>query len=331
MADLTTQYMGIDLDNPIIVGSSGLTGSVDGVKRCADAGAGAVVLKSMFEELIISRSEDLEHEMIQSEHPEAYDYIRAELGMRVGPRPYLKYIEDVKKSVDIPVIASVNCISSRWWVPYAENIEAAGADGLELNISHFPEADETSEVIEQRYADIVREVADHVSLPVAVKLGPYFTSLRRFLGTIAGSGAKALVMFNRLYSVDVNLKKQEIVPSMKMSSPQEMLVPLRWIGIMSGEISCDIAASTGIHDSESIVKMLMVGANAVQVCSVLYRKGPEHLTELRNGLGQWLDDNGVASVDDLRGAALKHTEEESILFKRLQYVKALEEAAEYKY
>jgi len=331
MADLTTQYMNIELKNPVIVGSSGLTGSVDGIKRCADAGAGAVVLKSMFEELIISQSDDLEHEMIQSEHPEAYDYIRAELAMQIGPRPYLRFIGDVKRNTTIPVIASVNCISAKWWVPYAKHIESAGADGIELNISHFPGVEESSSDIEKRYAEIVSEVTGHVSIPVSVKLGFYFTSLACVLESIVDAGAQALVLFNRIYSVDVDVKEKAVVPSMNLSSPQEMLVPLRWIGVISDSISCDIAASTGIHDSESIIKMLMVGAQTVQVCSVLYRKGPEYISELVNGVGVWLDENGYSSTDDIRGTAVKHTEKENILFKRLQYVKALEEAAKYEF
>jgi len=332
MADLKTKYMGLELGNPIIAGSSGLTGSVEGVKRCADAGAGAVVLKSMFEELVIVESEELQEELIQTEHPEAYEYLRAELGMRLGPRPYLKFIEDVKNNVSVPVIASVNCISSKWWAPYAGDIESAGADGIELNISHFPGGGgESSAELEKRYVDIVGEVVGHVSIPVAVKLGFYFTSLGNVLKEIVASGAGALVLFNRLYSVDVDVEKGALIPGMTFSSPEEAAVPLRWIGLLSGTLDCDIASSTGVHDVEGVLKMLMVGATAVQVCSPLYRNGPEHIAVLRDGLKKWLDGHGHSSVDDIRGIAVRDAGKRDILLKRLQYVKALEEAAKYGY
>lgn len=331
MADLKTRFMGLELANPVIAGSSGLTGSVDGVKRCVDAGAGAVVLKSMFEELIVARNENLERDMIQSEHPEAYEYIRAELGMQLGPRPHLRFIEDVRKSVAVPVIASVNCISSKWWVSYAKNIESAGADAIELNISHFPGAEESSDDVERRYADIVADVAGNVSIPIAAKVGHYFTSVSNLLEAVVAGGAKGLVLFNRLYSVDIDIDKKAVVPSMKLSSPEEMLVPLRWVGLMSGKLHADIAASTGIHDSESIVKMLMAGARATQICSVLYRKGPSYVADLVKGLNDWLDANNYASVNDIRGVALGTDVEGDVMFRRIQYVKALEEAAKYEY
>lgn len=331
MADLKTRYMGIALDNPFIVGSSSLTGSIDGIRRCADAGAGAVVLKSMFEEIIIAGSEELERDLIQSEHPEAYEYIRAELAMQIGPQPYLKFIEDAKKATAVPVIASVNCVSSKWWVPYAKNIESAGADAIELNISHFPGADDNPADIEARYQDVVGEVAAHTSIPVSVKLSSYFTSIRRIVKNVVSAGAKGVVLFNRLYTVDIDLKKRTVVPSMTLSTPEDYLVPLRWIGLLSGEISCDFTASTGIHSPESAAKMILAGAKTVQVCSVLYRKKPEYIAEMKSGLSAWLDENGFASVEKAYGAALKHTAEENVLFKRVQYVKALEEAAGYKY
>lgn len=332
MADLKTRYMGLSLDNPLVVASSGLTGSIEGIQRCSDAGAGAVVLKSMLEELIIANSENLDDDLIRSEHPEAYEYIRAQLGMQLGPRPYLKFIEDVKKHVSLPVIASVNCISSKWWVSYANSMESAGADAIELNISHFPgKSDEMSQDIEKRYADIVREVTENLSIPVAVKLGFYFTSLRNVLEEIVNAGARALVLFNRYYSVDVDINKNTIIPSMTLSSPQEMLVPLRWAGILSGSLKCDIAVTTGIHDSKSIIKMIMVGAAVVQLCSTLYKNGPQYLTNLREQINSWLDRKDYASVTDIRGLAVKNTEKTDILLKRLQYLKALEEASKYEY
>ncbi|MFC1606397.1 dihydroorotate dehydrogenase-like protein [Candidatus Latescibacterota bacterium] len=332
MASLKTTYMGLDLENPLIVSSCGITGSLTGIKKCAEAGAGAIVLKSMFEELIIAKSENLEHDLIQSEHPEAYEYLRAELGMQIGPRPYLKFIEDVKSQVSFPVIASVNCVTSKWWGPYAENIEAAGADGIELNISHFPyDKNAVPGDIEKRYIDIVSDIVSKVSIPVAVKPGYYFTSLGSMLEDIVTAGAKALVLFNRYYTVDVDLDKKCFIPSVTLSSSAEMTMPLRWTGMLAGKLDCDIAPTTGIHDSDSVVKMLMAGATAVQLCSTLYTNGPLYLSVIADELSDWLDREGYASVDDIRGLALKGDDDRDVLLKRLQYMKSIEDAAKYEY
>jgi dihydroorotate dehydrogenase (fumarate) len=330
MADLKTSYMGIDIDNPIVVSSSGITGSLEGIQRCVEAGAGAVVLKSMFEELILTQSDDLEKDLSSFEHPEALDYVRAEIGMRLGPLPYLEFIEESRKKVSVPIIASVNCVTPNWWVPYARRIESAGASALELNISHFPKGTEEqdSNAIEKRYAEIVQKVSESVSIPIAVKLGFYFTSLWNVIEGVVRAGAKAVVLFNRYYAVDVDLDNKTVVPAVKLSAPVEMLLPLRWIGL-AAKLGCDVAASTGIHDSRGVVKALMMGASVAQVCSALYRNGPEYISELKNGLSSWLEEEGFRSVADIRGLAIKNTKDEGDLLNRLQYVKALEEASKY--
>ena len=332
MADLKTSYMGINLDNPIVVSSSGITGSIEGVKRCVDAGAGAVVLKSMFEELILAQSDDIEQDLSSFEHPEALDYVRAEIGMRLGPLPYLEFIEEARKNVSVPVIASVNCVTPNWWVPYARRIESAGASALELNISHFPRgtAEEDSGAIEKRYAEIVHKVSQSVSIPVAVKLGFYFTSLWDVIEDVVRAGAKALVLFNRYYMVDVNIETKQFVPAITLSSPVEITTLLRWVGMLANKLDCNIAASTGIHDRDGVIKMLLAGATAVQLCSILYNKGPSHLSTIRDELNSWLDSEGYASVNDIRGRAHENFEGDDLL-KRLQYLKSLEEAAKYEY
>ncbi len=333
MADLKTSYMGIHLDNPLVVSSSGMTGRIEGIARCADAGAGAVVLKSMFEEIILAEAEGLDDTLVASGHPEALDYVRADIGMRLGPLPYLEFIEEVRKKVSLPVIASVNCVSPHWWVPYAKRIESAGANGLELNISHFPGGEgEDSGEIEKRYVEIVQKVTSQVSIPVAVKIGFYFTSLWKVMEEIIAAGAKALVLFNRYYSADVDLDSKSLVSAVKFSSPGEMYLPLRWIGLAAEQLDCDIAASTGVHDARSALKLLMVGANVVQICSALYKNGPEYIGELKQGISSWLEEEGHKSVDEIRGIALKNAEGGKALLTRLQYVKALEEASNfYKY
>jgi dihydroorotate dehydrogenase (fumarate) len=234
----------------------------------------------------------------------------------------------VRASVTVPVIASINCTSSNWWVPYAHSIDAAGADALELNISHFPRAHgESSEDIEKRYVDIVAKVTERLSIPVAVKIGFYFTSLWNVMQDLVDAGAKGLVLFNRYYEVDVDLDEKHFVATIGLSAPSEMLLPLRWIGLSAGEIECDLAGSTGVHDVEGIVKMLMAGATVVQVCSVLYRNGPEHIAELTAGLNAWLADEGFGSVAEIRGLALRDSRAAKSLLTRLQYVQALEEAS----
>jgi dihydroorotate dehydrogenase (fumarate) len=330
MANLNTKYMGLELDNPLVVSSSGLTGSVDGVKQCADSGAGAVVLKSMFEELVVSRTANLDLDILESEHPEAAEYVRAELGMQLGPLPYLRFIEDVLRHVDIPVIASVNCISHRWWVPYAEDIQSAGADGLELNISHFPQGgDRDIRDIERQYSRIVEEVCSRVNIPVAVKIGPYFTSIDTMVRDLAAAGASAVVLFNRYYSVDVDIERKRFVPAVTFSSPDEIALPLRWIGLLADTVPCDLAASTGIFDGIAVVKALMAGAAVACLSSVLYEKGIAHLAEIRRELEEWLDGHGYASVSEIRGAAGKETGNTEVLLHRLQYIKSLDEAAKY--
>jgi len=328
MPDLSTRYMGLELENPLIAASSGLTGSLENVKRIADAGAAAVVLKSMFEEVIVAQSEQLNREMMQTEHPEAYEYMRAELGMRVGPAPYLNFISEVKGALNIPVIASVNCVSSKWWAPYAREIELAGADAIELNISHFPGSNDDPAEIEKQYVETVSQVSAQVTIPLSVKLNPYFTSIAKIADELVHAGAKGLVLFNRLYSVDVDLKRRKVVPGMSLSSPGEMALPLRWIGTLYGNVNGDLAASTGIHDSDSILKMLMVGASAVQLCSILYKKSPDHIAVLLKEIESWLAENDCSSLKEIQGVAQASEEDKQSLFKRLQYVKALEEAAQ---
>ena len=328
MAELKTNYLGLELNNPVVAAASGMTGSVDGARRLAEAGAGALVLKSMFEELIGLDAANVETGLLDAVHPEALDYVRADIGKRLGPLPYLELIEAVRNSVSVPVIASINCTGSKWWVPYAQSIEAAGADALELNISHFPRAHgRSSEEIEKRYPEVVAKVSESLSIPVAVKIGFYFTSLWNVMEDLVAAGAKGLVLFNRYYEVDVDLDEKSFVATMGLSSPGEMLLPLRWIGLSAGGLDCDLAGSTGIHDVEGIVKMLMAGATVVQVCSALYRNGPEYVTELATGLASWLDEEGFDSVAEIRGLALKDSGAGTSLLTRVQYVEALEQVS----
>jgi dihydroorotate dehydrogenase (fumarate) len=321
MADLSTKYMGLSLSNPFIVASSSLTKSVDGVRKCADAGAGAVVLKSLFEEQIAVQAKDMEENLWLYGHTEAFEYV-SKMAMPLGPRAYLQLIEGAKAAVGIPVIASLNCITPRWWTDFAKQIEGAGADALELNISVMPsDPERTSEDIERIYLDIVESLEGSIRIPLAVKIGPYFTSVARMAREFSARGVSALVLFNRFYQIDFDTEKIGIVPGLRFSSPDEISLPLRWIALMAGNVNCDLAASTGVHDGAGLVKQLLAGATAVQVCSVLYEKGIDHISTIIGEVEAWMQAHGFERIEDFRGMLSREVTERPELYERLQYIK----------
>lgn len=321
--DLTTRYLGLVLSNPVIVASCSLTNSVDGVRACADAGAGAVVLKSLFEEQIKADVKKLERDIWISGHPEAVDYVR-NVGLALGPREYLNLIEQAKRAVTIPVIASLNCVSPGQWPDYAKKICTAGADALELNISVMPvEPHRSSEEIENVYFRIVEEVKKRVDLPIAVKVGPYFTSTARMATELCRRGAAALVFFNRFYQPDINIDKMNLVAGYRFSSPEEMNVSLRWIALLAGRIQCDFAASTGVHDGVGVLKHLLAGANAVQVCSTLYVNGVQHIEKILTQIKEWMAQHKIASLGEIQGKLSQCESDRPELYERMQYIKAL--------
>jgi dihydroorotate dehydrogenase (fumarate) len=323
MADLSTKYMGLPLRNPLIVASCSLTNSVDGVRRCADAGAGAIVLKSLFEEQIRADAKDLEQHLWLYGHSEAFEYV-SKLAMPLGPREYLKLVEEAKAKVAIPVIASLNCISPRWWADYARQIGAAGADALELNISVMPsDPDRTSEEIEDLYLDILETLKASVEIPVAVKIGSHFTSVARLADQLSKGGASALVLFNRFYQIDIDIEKIEIRSGYRFSSPDEMNLPLRWIALLAGRLDCDLAASTGVHDGADVIRQLLAGATAVQVCSSLYLNGVEHIGSMLEDVESWMKRHGVETAGEIRGKLSQMQSDRPELYERLQYIKAL--------
>ncbi len=324
MADLSTTYMGISLKNPLLVASCSLTRDVDGVKRLADHGAGAVVLKSLFEEQVSSEvSDGLESHMGPSWYQEAYDYVNR-MGMEFGPRENLRLIEQAKKTVDIPVIASLNCVSDRWWKDYARQIEAAGADGLELNIAYLAaDLKRESAGVEQLHYRILERVKSSLSIPVAVKLGPFFTAFGAFARQLANRGADALVLFNRFYQFDIDIERRRVTAGNSLSSPSEMNLSLRWIALLSGRLSCDLSATTGVHTAEGAVKQILAGAGTVQLCSALYKNGPEHLGTVLGELQQWADSQNLESLDQVRGSLSREESKNPELYERLQYIKAL--------
>lgn len=321
MADLSVTYLGKKLPSPIIVSSSSLSGSVDGVKKCAASGAGAVVLKSLFEEQI--EAEMQQAEAAETDHPEADAYFH-EMGKHLGPADYLKLIEDAKKAVSIPVFASLNCVSDTWWARYAQQLAASGADGIELNLSRMPRtAEEESAVVENRLADIVSKVNRETSLPLAVKIGPYYTALPRMAAKLKKAGASALVLFNRFYQLDIDVDKAVLVPGYQFSSPAEIHLSLRWISILSGQVECELSASTGVHDGKGIVKQLLAGAQTVQVCSALYQKGINHISVMMKEVEDWMKNHSYYRIEDFRGKLSQGSSENPEAYERLQYVRAL--------
>jgi dihydroorotate dehydrogenase (fumarate) len=323
MVDLSVEYLGIKLANPLIVSSSSLTNSPEKVLRCQQAGAGAVVLKSLFEEQIEARTRDLEEQSWPYPHPEAFDYLR-QTGMRMGEEEYLELIKEAKNKADIPVIASLNCITPRWWNDTAREIEAAGADALELNVALMPADPGLSAAdIEKVYVRIVDNVHRVCALPLAVKIGPYFTSLPRFAEELRRAGASALVLFNRFYQLDIDIEKPALVPGYHLSSPEEIYLPLRWIAVLAGRVGCDLAASTGVHDAAGAIKQLLAGAAAVQVCSHLYMKGMERLAAMLTDIGGWMEKHGYSTVRDFRGLMSREQSKQPAYYERLQYIKAL--------
>jgi dihydroorotate dehydrogenase (fumarate) len=313
--------MGLPLRNPLIVASSSLTKSADGVRKCDDAGAGAVVLKSLFEEQIAVKAKDMEENLWLYGHTEAFEYV-SKMAMPLGPRDYLDLIEKAKAAASIPVIASLNCITPRWWTDFAKQIEAAGADGLELNISVMPsDPERTSAEIEEIYIDIVESLKDEIGIPIAVKIGPYFTSVARMAAEFSERGVSALVLFNRFYQIDIDIETVEIAPGLRFSSPDEISLPLRWIALLAGSVKCDLAASTGVHDGAGFVKQLLAGATAVQVCSALYERGTEHIGRILRDLETWMQDHNLHRVADFRGRLSRKVTERPELYERLQYIK----------
>lgn len=323
MPDLSTEYMGLRLRNPVIVSSSSLTSTPDGVRRCADAGAGAVVLKSLFEEQIRSETRELEQYLWMADHPEAIDYVR-NMGMILGPKEYLELISSAKESVKIPVIASLNCISSEWWSDYAIQIEKAGADALELNIAVMPsDPERRDEDIENLYFRILKEVRKSITLPISIKLGPYFTSMARMANELSKRGASALVLFNRFYRFDINIQKLEIVPGYRFSSPEEINTSLRWIALLSGRINCDLASSMGIHDGAGVIKELLAGATATYICSTLYLNGLKQIDTILAYVENWLKEHDFESIKQIKGKLSQMKSERPELYERLQYIKFL--------
>lgn len=322
MVDLKTKYMGLELKNPIIVGSSGLTNSIENIIEIEKNGAGAVVLKSLFEEQIM---QDISKTISQDEHtnmyPEATDYIM-NYSKDTAVGNYLQLIKEAKAAVNIPVIASVNCVTSAEWVSFAAKIEEAGADALELNIFILPsDPRQTGEENEKVYLDIIHQVQKVVAIPIAIKLSYYFSSLAKTTLSLSWTGISGIVLFNRFFSPDIDIDKFEVKPTNIFSTPEELPISLRWVAMLSSRLHCDIAASTGVHDGEAVVKQLLAGAKAVQISSVLYKNGFGEINVMLGELKKWMEKHNFTSVDDFIGKmSIKETENPAA-YERVQFMK----------
>lgn len=322
MADLATTYMGLKLKNPLIVGSSGLTSSLEGVVACDEAGVGAVVLKSIFEEEILAEVDGaVASGQTPYMHPEAADYVR-NYGMENAVGCYISLVSDAKKAVSIPVIASIHCVSATGWLDFAKRVEIAGADALELNVFVFPsDPERDGRANEQVYMDALRSVKEHTSIPVSIKIGSFFSGLAHTAAGLCETGVDAIVLFNRFLRFDFNLERMELARTGHLSSPDEMYPTLRWISILAGQLECDLAAATGIHDGAAVVKQLLAGATAVQVCSAFYKHGISHAGVILGELVSWMDSHGYASVADLRGKMSQEVSTNPASYERVQFMK----------
>jgi len=323
MADISTKYLGFNLRSPIIAGSCGLTNSLQDIKELYKFGAGAIVLKSIFEEEInIEMKKSLEQMNRPGNiYPEIYDFFDYDT-VEDSLTTYLHLIESAKKEVDIPIIASVNCISAMEWTVFAKRFEEAGADGLELNLFVLPsDFHRTTEETEQIYFDVVKKVQKEVSIPIALKTSFYFSNLGQMLQKLSGTGIGGLVLFNRFWSPDFEIDDFKVLSSHVLSTPGEITNSLRWVAIMANRVKCDIASSTGVHDGRSAIKMLLAGANAVQVVSTLYRNGLSRIQTINEEIIEWMEKHDFNSIDDFRGKMSQSESKDPAAFERVQFMK----------
>jgi dihydroorotate dehydrogenase (fumarate) len=324
--DLSTNYLGLNLKSPIVPSAGPLSTNVDNIKAMEDAGAGAVVLYSLFEEEIEHDALELNHYTLANtdSFPEAQSFFPIPYDIKVGGEEYLNHVRKAKESVNIPVIGSLNGKKLGGWVDYAKKIEQAGADALELNIyiisaNHL----KNSLTIENTYLDIVRSVLDNVKIPVAVKLHPFFTSVSELAVKLDQAGAKGLVLFNRFYQPDIDLEKLEVVPNVLLSTPMDLRLPLRWTAILYGQVKADLAATSGIYSAQDALKMIMAGSKITQMLSCLLKNGIPHIKDVLDQMAQWMEEHEYDSLNTMRGSMSYVNIADPAQFERANYMKVL--------
>ena len=321
MADLSINYIGLSLKNPLVISSSGMTMSVSGVKKCEKAGAGAVILKSVFEEQLIARENPNDERIYQDFLKEFYQN-----QLFIELEDYLKLIEATKNSVKIPVIASINCISYKVsWDEYINRIEKCGADGIEINIPIMPKSfKQTPYEIETHVFKIIYEISQQLKIPVIAKIGPFYTSIPKLVKGLHQNGAAAIALFNRFYQPDINLDKYEFVSKKKYSSPDDFSSAMRWISILYKEVNCDLIGATGIHNGISVIKAILSGASATEICSTLYIHGLEYVKTILKDIKDWMKENNVKSIKEIQGKLSQKNINYPEFFERYQYLRAME-------
>jgi len=325
--DLTTRYLGLDLKHPVVPSASPLSQSLDGIRRLEDAGASAVVMYSLFEEQLIHESLSLEHYLSYGAESfaEALSYFPEPQDYNVGPEGYLELIRQAKEAVDVPIIGSLNGTSPGGWTHYAKLIQEAGADALELNIYHVATDPSLSgDAVEQLYCDVLRDVREMVSIPVAVKLSPYFSSMGHMAHKLTRSGADGLVLFNRFYQPDFDLEELEVGPHLVLSSSDELRLPLRWIAILYGRIPADFALTTGVHNHLDVLKAMMAGANVAMLASELLKSGVWRITDIVDAMTLWMEEHEYVSVAQMRGSMSQQHVSDPDAFERANYMRTLQ-------
>ena len=326
MTDLSTQYLGLTLKNPLVVAASPLCQSIDNIRRMEDAGAGAVVLHSLFEEQLTLESRELDRYLSEGTESfaEALSYFPDVTNYKMGPEGYLQHIQQAKAAVKIPIIASLNGVSAGGWTKYARNMEEAGADALELNIYYVAtQTDMSSTEVEQMYIDLLSQVKATVRIPVAVKLGPYFTSVANFAQKLDEARANALVVFNRFYQPDFDLENLEVVPNLTLSKSYELLLRLHWVAILYGHIGADLAITGGVHTAHDVLKAMMAGAKVAMMTSVLLKEGLDHLKTIHADLLTWMEEHEYESIRQMQGSLSQQKVAEPAAFERANYMKVL--------
>ncbi len=321
-ANISTKFAGLELNSPVIVGSSALTSVLSNLRKLEENGAGAVVLKSIFEEEIVFEYNEYAKEAEKYGYDYEYlDYFDYKI-KQDNINKYLNLIKEAKANLSIPVIASVNCVSAHEWTSFAKRLEEAGADALELNIFIMPsDIDKTSQELEEKYFDIVKQVRSVVKVPLIVKMTQYFTGLANVIVNLSKTGIDGIVLFNRHYNLDFDIDKREVRAAHVFSEDTEYIVPLRWIAITSGKVQCTLAASTGVHDGRSLVKMLLAGASAVEVVSTIYKHGPSRIKQMNEFLAEYMDKYNYKTIDDFRGIMSQDKVKNPAMFERVQFMR----------
>lgn len=326
MVDLSTTYLGLKLKNPLVASSSPISKKLDTVRQLEDAGVSAIVMYSLFEEQITHESNELDHFLTlgTESYAEAISYFPDINYANLGADAYIEHLHRVKEAVNIPVIGSLNGISTGGWVKYARTMEEAGADAIELNLYYVPtNPDLTSNQLEASYIQVVKDIHETVKIPLAVKLSPFFTAIPNFAASLVKNGAKGLVLFNRFYQPDIDIENLEVVPRLVLSTSEENRLPLRWIAILYGKIKADFALTSGIHNAEDVLKSIMAGANVAMMTSELLANGINRVSEILTDMHSWLEAHEYQSILSAIGSMSQQSVQEPAAFERANYIKAL--------